>query len=916
MSKSSTMTKKPEARRSQRQPAPAPSGGVSRFLRNPLPFINRILLKIFGSRNERALKSLWPIVAKINEFEPSMKKLSDEALRAKTEEFRERIAGGVTLDALLPEAFAVVREASVRNLRTASGVAMRHFDVQLLGGIVLHQGKIAEMMTGEGKTLVATLPSYLNALTGKGVHVITVNDYLAQRDCDWMSTVFDSLGMTVGAIQSNMESEDRQQQYARDITYGTNNEFGFDYLRDNMKVDLLQQVQKNRAFAIVDEVDSILVDEARTPLIISGPAEESSDKYYVANRVAKRLVRGQDFEVKEKERSIILTEAGIEKAQNLVGVESFYVGKDMEWPHLIEQGLRAYNLFTKDVEYVVREGEVVIVDEFTGRLMEGRTWSDGLHQAVEAKEGLSIRRENQTLATITLQNFFKLYDKLAGMTGTAMTEAVEFDRIYKLDVVSIPPNKPVARLDGGDVVYRTSREKYNAIVDEIVAVNAEGLPILVGTVSIEKSELLSGMLKRRGITHDVLNAKNHQREAEIVSMAGQPGRLTLSTNMAGRGTDIVLGPGVAEKGGLCVIGTERHESRRIDNQLRGRCARQGDPGSSKFFLCLEDDLMRRFASDRVSSILKRLGMKEGEEISHPWVSRSIERAQKKVEVYHFEIRRNLLEYDAVMNEQRGLVYSQRKEVLGGEGLHRMVREMMVNLVYDKVPFYLSLDVPAPGQDVEEGAGPQVHPVEELENWLKDSYDLVIPSLIDSKVPLPDQSDAVCEKILEGYDKIYAEKREAMGEDVLRRVEHYILLMKIDEKWKDHLHAMDQLRSAIGLRSYAQIDPKVAYKQEGYQMFRQMIENLRNEVTQLVFRVQVRHEDEERLKSQSGLENAEYKHGAAAGMPEAQAQAQAQAAGSKQQGPPKPIVNKTPKVGRNIACPCGSGKKYKRCCGAK
>jgi preprotein translocase subunit SecA len=912
MSKSSTIAKKPDAPSGKRRSASALSRKKPSFLRNPLPFFNRLLLKVFGSRNERALKSLWPIVAKVNKLEPSMKKLSDEDLRAKTDEFRNRIAGGATLDELLPEAFAVVREASVRNLRTQRGVAMRHFDVQILGGIVLHQGKIAEMMTGEGKTLVATLPAYLNALGGKGVHIITVNDYLAQRDSNWMSDVFEALGMTVGAVQSNMEAVERQNQYSCDITYGTNNEFGFDYLRDNMKVDARQQVQKNRAFAIVDEVDSILVDEARTPLIISGPAEESTDKYYVANRVAKRLVRGQDFEVKEKERSIILTEAGIEKAQNLVGVESFYVGKDMEWPHLIEQGLRAYHLFNKDVEYVVREGEVVIVDEFTGRLMEGRTWSDGLHQAVEAKEGLSIRRENQTLATITLQNFFKLYDKLAGMTGTAMTEAVEFDRIYKLEVIAIPPNKPVARVDYGDVVYRTAREKYNAIVEEIVEVNAEGLPILVGTVSIEKSELLSGMLQRRGIKHDVLNAKNHQREAEIVTMAGEPGRVTLSTNMAGRGTDIVLGPGIADKGGLFVIGTERHEARRIDNQLRGRCARQGDPGGSKFFLCLEDDLMRRFASDRVGSILKRLGMKEGEEISHPWVTRSIERAQKKVEGYHFEIRRNLLEYDAVMNEQRGLVYAQRQEVLGGERLHHMVREMMVNLVYDKVPFYLSLDVPVPGQDVEEGAGPQVHPVEELEKWLKDSYGLSIPSLVDLDVPLPDQTDAVCEKILKGYDAIYEEKRAAMGEDVLKRVEHYILLMKIDEKWKDHLHAMDQLRSAIGLRSYAQIDPKVAYKQEGYQMFRQMIENLRNEVTQLVFRIQVRQEDEERLQSQSGLENAEYRHGDAAGMPEPKAEA----SGPKPKGPPKPIVNKTPKVGRNEACPCGSGKKYKRCCGLK
>ncbi len=879
---------------------------------NPITGINRVLLKVFGSRNERVLKSFWPIVASVSALEPEMKRLSDEGLQGKTAELRDRLANGATLDDLLPEAFAAVREASFRNLRTQSGVAMRHFDVQLLGGIVLHGGKIAEMVTGEGKTLVATLPAYLNALAAKGVHVVTVNDYLAQRDRDWMSPVYGALGITVGAIQSQMESSDRQQQYACDITYGTNNEFGFDYLRDNMKTDLSQQVmQRGRTFAIVDEVDSILIDEARTPLIISGPAEESSEKYYVANRVAKRLGRGQDFEVKEKERSIALTEAGIEKAQRLVGVPSFYVGKDMEWPHLMEQALRAHHLYHRDVEYVIREGEVVIVDEFTGRLMEGRTWSDGLHQAVEAKEGLQIRRENQTLATITLQNYFKLYEKLAGMTGTAMTEAVEFDRIYKLEVVAIPPNKPVRRVDHGDVVYRTAREKYTAIVDEIVGINAEERPILVGTVSIEKSELLSGMLRRRGIAHDVLNAKHHQREAEIVALAGQPGRVTISTNMAGRGTDIVLGPGIAQKGGLHVVGTERHEARRIDNQLRGRCARQGDPGSSKFFLCLEDDLMRRFASDRVGAILKRLGMKEGEEISHPWVTKSIERAQKKVENYHFEIRKNLLEYDGVMNEQRGLVYTQRQEVLEGRDLHAMVREMVVQVVSDKVPFYLSLDVPAPGEPGGDGVEKPLHPVEALERWSRSSYGLVIEDLgIDGDRPPVEYSDAVCEKVIEAWDRRFDEKLAAYGEQMMHRIERFILLMKIDEKWKDHLHAMDQLRSAIGLRSVAQIDPKVAYKQEGYKMFAEMIENLRNEVTQLVLRVEVRSEDEERLRTRSRLDKAEYRHDASA-VPAPEA---AQASGPAPDGPIKPIVNKQPKVGRNDDCPCGSGKKYKRCCG--
>ncbi|HVR75335.1 MAG TPA: preprotein translocase subunit SecA [Planctomycetota bacterium] len=880
---------------------------------NPVTSIHRLLLRVFGSRNERVLKSLWPLVGQVAALEPAMQKLSDAELRAKTPEFRDRLASAATLDDLLPEAFAAVREAARRNLRTASGVAMRHFDVQILGGIILHRGKIAEMVTGEGKTLVATLAAYLNALAGRGVHVITVNDYLARRDRDWMNILYESLGVTAGAVQSQMESQERQAQYACDITYGTNSEFGFDYLRDNMKPDRRLQVQRSRSFAIVDEVDSILIDEARTPLIISGPAEESTDKYYIANRVAKRLARGQDFEVKEKERSILLTETGIDKAEKLVGVTSFYVGKDMEWPHLIEQAVRAHNLFAKDVEYVVREGEVVIVDEFTGRLMEGRTWSEGLHQAIEAKEGLSIRRENQTLATITLQNYFKLYEKLSGMTGTAMTEAGEFDKIYKLDVVAVPPNRPVRRVDSGDVVYRTAREKYTAIVDEIVNVNAEGRPILVGTVSIEKSELLSGMLKRRGIAHDVLNAKHHQREAEIVSLAGQPGRVTISTNMAGRGTDIVLGPGIAEKGGLHVVGTERHEARRIDNQLRGRCARQGDPGSSKFFLCLEDDLMRRFASDRVGSILKRLGMKEGEEISHPWVTKSIERAQKKVEAYHFELRRNLLEYDAVMSEQRTLVYSQRQEVLEGGDLSAMIHEMMAKTVKERVGFYFNLDVPAPGDVAAEGSDPPVHPVDELENWLKTAYGLVIPDLgIDRSRPLPDQADAACEKILETYQKRYEEKRAGHGDEVMKRVERFILLMKMDEKWKDHLYVMDQLRHAIGLRQMAQVDPKMAYKQEGYQMFSQMIESLRSEVTQLVFRVQVRREDEERLQNESSLEKVEYRHGEGpAGVPQPSG-----AGAPPPEGPPKPIVNKQPKVGRNDACPCGSGKKFKHCCARK
>ncbi|MBN1441061.1 MAG: preprotein translocase subunit SecA [Planctomycetes bacterium] len=884
---------------------------------NPISAVNRVLTKIFGSRNERLVKDLRRQVEAVNSFEPEMQALSDEKLQGKTEEFRHRLAEGATVDDLLPEAFAAVRESARRNLRTSTGVPMRHFDVQIIGGIVLHQGKIAEMATGEGKTLVATLSAYLNALPQRGVHIVTVNDYLAQRDRDWMAPVYEGAGMTAGAIQSEMDSQERQAQYVCDITYGTNNEFGFDYLRDNMKTDVRDQVQKRRHYAIVDEVDSILIDEARTPLIISGPAELSTEKYYVANRVGKRLRRGQDFDVKEKERSILLTEAGIEKAESMVGVKSFYVGKDMEWPHLIEQALKAQHVFKRDVDYVVRDGEVVIVDEFTGRLMEGRTWSEGLHQAVEAKEGLTIRRENQTLATITLQNFFKLYEKLSGMTGTAMTEAGEFDHTYKLDVVSIPTNRPICRLDHGDVVYRTAREKYHAIVEEIVEINSQDRPILVGTTSIEKSELLAGMLKRRGIQHHVLNAKQHAREAEIIKEAGQPGRVTIATNMAGRGTDIILGERVAEKGGLHVIGTERHEARRIDNQLRGRCARQGDPGSSKFFLCLEDDLMRRFASDRVSAILKRLGMKEGEEISHPWVTKSIARAQKKVEAYHFEIRKNLLEYDSVMNEQRGIVYDQRQAILEGDNLGDMIRNMMVETVRSRVLGFITQAkeaefAPAMGDDAPE----PVDTAREINHWLRISYGFTIDDLsIDGGRNAEAQVPEIEERILSKFDEIYEDKRRRLGAESMNRVERFILLLELDDKWKDHLHAMDQLRASIGLRSYAQKDPKVAYKEEGYDMFQEMIENLRASVSQLVLRVQVREEDEERLQSQNQLENAQCRHDEAASALEGRGPTlQEQASDPSQQGPVKPIVNKDPRIGRNSPCPCGSGKKYKRCCG--
>ena len=875
-------------------------------------FINRILTKIFGSTGDRAEKELRPVAEQVNSFEGSMRQLGDEELAAKTGELRSRLSQGETLDDLLPEAFAVCREASRRVLKTAGGVAMRHFDVQIMGGVALHRGQIAEMSTGEGKTLVATLACYLNALEQKGVHVVTVNDYLAQRDRDWMAPLFEFLGLTSGAIQGEMDSAERLDMYACDITYGTNNEFGFDYLRDNMKIHLEQQVQgRGRNFAIVDEVDSILIDEARTPLIISGPAEKPTDKYHVADRVAKRLVKGQDFELKEKERSIVFTEAGIEKAEGLVGVKSFYVGKDMEWPHLLEQALKAHHVYHRDDHYLIDNGEVKIIDEFTGRALEGRSWSEGLHQAVEAKEGLQIRRENQTLATITLQNYFKLYSKLSGMTGTALTEAVEFDGIYKLRVAPIPTNKPLIRDDLPDVVYMTAREKYYAIVEEIDRVNKLGRPILVGTTSVEKSELLSGMLKRQGVKHYVLNAKHHDREADIVAEAGQAGRVTLSTNMAGRGTDIVLGEGVVERGGLHVVGTERHESRRIDNQLRGRCARQGDPGSSIFFLSLEDDLMRRFAGDKVQSMLKKIGMKEGEEISHPWVSRSIAKAQKKVEAYHFDIRKNLLEYDGVMNEQRTIVYDQRQNILEGEGLSGMVQEMMDEVCSLRVRDFLSMEtieesVEAGGEVIE-----AYDPVDELGNWARSSYGIEADLQLDIGKSQVDHFGEFSDKILSAYQESYVARTAANGEENMRRAERFILLMELDDKWKDHLHAMDTLRHAIGLRGYAQIDPKIAYKREGYEMFSEMLDNFRSSVTQLVLRVQVGEEDEQELDS--GLDEAEFQHSEL--TPGAQPESPMQEASDpSSQVPVKTIVNKSPKVKRNDPCPCGSGKKFKKCCG--
>ena len=867
--------------------------------------LEAIAKRMFGSANERYLRKLQSTVDAINALEPELSSLSANALEARTPWLKKRLGNGEDMADLLVDAFATVREASKRTL------GERHFDVQLMGGVILHRGMISEMKTGEGKTLVATLPVYLNALAGDGVHVVTVNDYLARRDAEWMGRIYTILGLEVGCIVHELDDEQRRHQYAADVTYGTNNELGFDYLRDNMKFSLKEMVQRPFNFAIVDEVDSILIDEARTPLIISGPAEKSTDKYHIADRVAKRLVKGQDFELKEKERSIVFTEAGIEKAEGLVGVKSFYVGKDMEWPHLLEQALKAHHVYHRDDHYLIDNGEVKIIDEFTGRALEGRTWSEGLHQAVEAKEGLQIRRENQTLATITLQNYFKLYSKLSGMTGTALTEAVEFDGIYKLRVAPIPTNKPLIRDDLPDVVYMTAREKYYAIVEEIDRVNKLGRPILVGTTSVEKSELLSGMLKRRGIKHYVLNAKHHDREADIVAEAGQASRVTLSTNMAGRGTDIVLGEGVVERGGLHVVGTERHESRRIDNQLRGRCARQGDPGSSIFFLSLEDDLMRRFAGDKVQSMLKKIGMKEGEEISHPWVSRSIAKAQKKVEAYHFDIRKNLLEYDGVMNEQRTIVYDQRQIILEGDGLSGMAQEMMDEVCSLRVRDFLSMEtiqesVEAGGEVIE-----AYDPVDDLENWARSSYGIEAGLQLDTGKSQVDHFGEFSDKILSAYQESYVVRTTANGEENMRRAERFILLMELDDKWKDHLHAMDTLRHAIGLRGYAQIDPKIAYKREGYEMFSEMLDNFRSSVTQLVLRVQVGEEDEQELDS--GLDEAEFQHSelAPGAQPESPMQ---EASDPSRQAPAKTIVNKSPKVKRNDPCPCGSGKKFKKCCG--
>ncbi|MEJ2169333.1 MAG: preprotein translocase subunit SecA [Desulfobacterales bacterium] len=835
------------------------------------------LTKVFGSKNERELKQLQPLVERINALEPEIQAMSDEKLKSQSALFRQRLDQGEPLDSLLPEAFATVREASMRTLK------MRHFDVQLIGGIVLHQGKIAEMKTGEGKTLAATLPAYLNALTRKGVHIITVNDYLARRDTEWMGNIYRFLGLSVGTILHGLDDKERQAAYDADITYGTNNEFGFDYLRDNMKFDRESLVQGDLNFAIVDEVDSILIDEARTPLIISGPAEKSTDLYYQVNSLIPRLRKDLDYTIDEKARSSILTEDGVAKAEKLLQVDNLYDPKYIELLHHINQALKAHTLFKRDVDYIVKNGEVIIVDEFTGRLMPGRRYSEGLHQALEAKEGVKIENENQTLATVTFQNYFRMYSKLAGMTGTADTEAAEFKKIYDLDVVVIPTNMPMIRKDFSDVIYKTRREKFDAALDEIVELHKKGQPVLVGTISIDVSEALSKKLKKRGIQHSVLNAKNHEKEAEIIVQAGQKGAVTISTNMAGRGTDIVLGEGVTDLGGLHILGTERHESRRIDNQLRGRSGRQGDPGSSRFYLALEDDLLRIFGGERITGIMEKLGMQEGEPIEHSMISRAIENAQSKVEGHNFEIRKQLLEYDDVMNQQREVIYRQRREALNGTNLKSAIQDMIREKAEEIAETY---------------AGDNPH----AEEWdLKEIRDAVYKQFNFRLNSFNEQEldglnrDGLAEIIYEAAAEVYEAREKALGSDEFRQLERFVMLQTVDNLWKDHLLSMDHLKEGIGLRGYAQQNPLIVYKKEGYELFQDMIQRIKEETLAILYRIQIA--ESERLD--------DYR------QPKEQ---QLSFSGGGEPEKKKPAKRSSQKVGRNAPCPCGSGKKYKKCCG--
>jgi preprotein translocase subunit SecA len=932
--------------------------------------IEAILKKIFGTKHERDVKRMMPVVAEINALEPATQALDDAALRSKTDELRKRLVDGDELEDVLPEAFAVCREAARRTL------SMRHFDVQLIGGMVLHNGTIAEMATGEGKTLVATLPAYLNALTGKGVHIVTVNDYLAKRDAQWMGPLYHALGLSVGVIQHEasftydpayatpdirmtaLRPIDRRAAYQCDITYGTNNEFGFDYLRDNMRFSLDELVQRQLHYAIVDEVDSILIDEARTPLIISGPAEESTELYYKIDRIIPKLKRAAtivegklseieeqregDFIVDEKSRAVSLTEQGIASCERLLNVDNLYDPQHITILHHVQQGLRAHALYKRDVDYVVKDGEVIIVDEFTGRMMPGRRWSDGLHQAVEAKEGVRIERENQTLATITFQNYFRMYDKLAGMTGTAETEAEEFAKIYKLDVTVVPTNRPLIRINHPDVVYKTEREKFNAVVEDIIKRNEKGQPVLVGTVSIEKSEAVSKLLKKRGVRHEVLNAKYHEREAEIVAQAGRQGAVTIATNMAGRGTDILLGGNpdflskeilrkkgldpatasdvdrkaalidarritepehqqVVDLGGLHIVGTERHESRRVDNQLRGRSGRQGDPGSSHFYLSLEDDLLRIFGSQRIQKIMERLGMEEGEPIEHRLVTRAIATAQKRVENHNFEIRKHLLEYDDVMNKQREIIYGMRRQILDGESQADTIAEWIEDLVLD------TLDAHAA-----EGAHPEDWDLGGLTESLHRQFDIKMPTGQYDEVA---SRESLATLVGEAVKERYAQRERELGDEIMRALERHEMLIVIDTQWKDHLLSIDHLKEGIGLRGYGQRDPLTEYKKEAFDLFQDMVERTKAVVIERLFKVQVVRDAPMDLPNITAWADAQESRGPLPSelRPDGRTPLMP---GSPPASPPRPApAPRTPtgeKIGRNDPCYCGSGKKYKKC----
>ena len=843
--------------------------------------------KVFGTRNDREVKRIQVIVDQINQLEASIGKLSDDQLLAKTCEFKARLKEGATLDDILPEAFAVVRETGLRTLK------MRHFDVQMIGGVVLHEGKIAEMKTGEGKTLAATLPVYLNSLEGKGSHVVTVNDYLAKRDSEWMGTIYEFLGLTVGRIYHDMPEEERREAYNCDVTYGTNNEFGFDYLRDNMKFSSEQFVQRDLNFAIVDEVDSILIDEARTPLIISGPAEESTLKYDEACKVIPKLRKEKDFQVDEKAKTAALNDEGIGAVEKILDIENLYDPQNIETLHCIQQALKAHALFKNEVDYVVNDGEVVIIDEFTGRMMPGRRYSDGLHQALEAKEGVKIENENQTLASVTFQNYFRMYDKLSGMTGTADTEAEEFNSIYNLEVIVAPTNKEMVRDDCSDLIYRTEDEKFEALIEEIRGCNESGQPVLVGTISIEKSEQLSHRLKKYGIKHNVLNAKHHEKEAEIIAQAGHKKGVTIATNMAGRGTDIVLGEGVSELGGLHITGTERHESRRIDNQLRGRSGRQGDPGSSRFYLSLEDDLMRIFGSEKISGIMGKLGMENGEPIEHPMVSKAVANAQKKVEAHNFDIRKHLLEYDDVMNKQREVFYGLRRDILNNENHREMLLEMADELVNEVLNDIAS-----------EKIYPEEWDIQALDEYMMRQFLVPIKKQeealkIGSSLSLPLENcdrEKLHSAIMESVQSCYAIKEEGIDPNMMRQLEKMIMLQVVDNLWKDHLLGMDHLKDGVGLRGYAQKNPLTEYKKEGFEMFSKMMHQIREGVTEYLFKVQIEEGSEFSAEQSQSGKMVEHR------------------GASSEESKPSTVRRDDKKVGRNDPCHCGSGKKFKKCHG--